>query len=268
MTTRSPRRRPHPAVHLVADVQLRARAGPLATRVHWPAPAGPAPLRPALLVLLPGGRSGTEGLDEADALCRALCRHAGVVVLTVSGRVGWKCFQTSALDDAVTATTWAADHAAELGADPGRLLVAGETLGGRLAAAVALHARDDGWPVITRQLLIRPDLGTGQHRTPPAGRDLLDLPADAPSLAGVAPATVVIAGGDGPGVDDGRRYAALLRHAGVDVDELRCDGPPHHRGRAEAGAGADQIARDVARSLRATLDAPPAGAGPHRDVPG
>ena len=266
MTDRSSRRRPHPAVHLVADVQLRARAGPLVARVHWPARAG-SPRRPALLVLLPGGHSGTEGLDDADALCVALCRHAGIVVLTVSGRAGWKCFQTSALEDAVTATTWAADHAAELGAVPGRLLVAGEALGGRLAAAVALHARDDGWPVITRQLLIRPDLGTGQHRTPPAGRDLLDLPADAPSLAGVAPATVVIAGGDGPGVDDGRRYAALLRQAGVDVDELGYDGLPHHGAWPLAGGGADQIARDVARSLRPTFDASPAEPGPHGDVP-
>jgi acetyl esterase len=266
MTARSPRFPPHPDVPLVADVQLRGRGGPVAARVHWPTRTG-SRRRPALLVLLPGGRSGAEGLDEADSVCRALCRHVSVVVLAVSGRVGWKCFQTSALEDAVTATGWAADHAAELGADRGRLLLAGDALGGRIAAAVALHARDDGWPAITRQLLIRPDLGGGQHRAAPAGRDLIDLPVDASSLEGVAPATVVITAGDGPGIDDGRRYAALLRHAGVDVDELRYDGLAHDGAWPLAVGRADQIARDVARSLRRTLDAPAAEPGQHGDVP-
>ncbi|HEX6425912.1 MAG TPA: alpha/beta hydrolase fold domain-containing protein [Acidimicrobiales bacterium] len=263
MTARSPRRPRHPEVHLVADVQLRGRAGPLAGRVHWPNRTG-SRRRPALLVFLPGGRSGAEGLDEADDLCRALCRHAGVVVLAVGGRAGWTCFQTAALEDAVHATGWAADHAAELGADPQRVHVAGEALGGRVAAAVALHARDDGWPAIARQLLIRPVLGASPNSPGLAGRDVLDLPADVSSLAGVAPATVVITVDDGPHVDDTRRYAARLRRAGVDVDELRYDGLPHHGAWPLAGTRAELIARDLARR---SLDVRAAGAGPHGEAP-
>ena len=87
---------------------------------------------------------------------------------------------------------WAADHAHQLGADPDRLVVAG----GGLAAAVALHARDEGWPPLSRQVLIGPDL-TGWPRW------------TADSLSGVAPATVVNAPG----------YAARLRAAGVEVEE-------------------------------------------------
>jgi acetyl esterase len=114
----------------------------------------------------------------------------------------------AALGDATTALEWAADHAAELDADPDRLLVAGEGLGAGLAAAVCLHARDQGWPVLAGQLLVFPAFALG-----PAS------PLLAPSLAGVAPATVVSAEDD-PAAEDGRRYASRLREAGVEVKEV------------------------------------------------
>ena len=88
---------------------------------------------------------------------------------------------------------WAADHAAELGADPARIVVAGHAAGARAAVGVALGACADGWPPIARQVLVAPRLGV--------------LHA---ALAGLPPATV-IGGGDGPA------YAARLRAAGVAV---------------------------------------------------
>jgi acetyl esterase/lipase len=157
------------AVHRVADVQLRGPAAPLWARAYWPAPAAPG-----LVVFF---------ASDGDALCRALCSQAGVVVLLVP---------VADLAEATTVTEWAADHAAELDADPERLLVAGEGAGADLAAAVAVHARDQGWPALASQVLISPRL------------------PDLPSLAGVAPAVVVA----------GRRYADRLRRAGFDVQEL------------------------------------------------
>ena len=103
--------------------------------------------------------------------------------------------QRAAFDVATIAVEWAADHAIHVGADADRLVVAG----GGLAAAVALHARDEGWPRLARQVLIGPE-GTG-------------WPPPAADLSGVAPATVV----DAPG------YAARLQAAGVPVEELRPD---------------------------------------------
>ncbi|HEX6418798.1 MAG TPA: alpha/beta hydrolase fold domain-containing protein [Acidimicrobiales bacterium] len=272
MTTHPPRTRPHPEVRLVADLALRGRARRLAARVHWPAPAG-GRARPPLLVLLAGGSSGPAALDEADPLCRAVCRFAGVVVLAVSGRTGWACFQTAALDDAATATGWAADHAAELGADPRRLVVAGEALGARLAAAVALRARDDGWPDIIRQVLIRPELRAGRDRPGSPWRDVVHLPADAASWAGVAPATVAVAAGDsdrggdggGEGEGDGGWYATLLRHAGVEVHELRAGGRPPG-GTVPPPDTAAALGRAVARALCRTLASRPGGPGPHGGV--
>ena len=122
----------------------------------------------------------------ADPLRRALAVRARCVVLAV---------HDPGAGPEVAA--WAADHAAELGADPGRLIVAGHGDGARLVVAIALAARDEGWPRLAHQVLAAPRLGS--------------LP-DAP--AGVAPATIVSAGDD-----DGPAYAARLRAAGVAVAE-------------------------------------------------
>ncbi|MGH2476335.1 MAG: alpha/beta hydrolase fold domain-containing protein, partial [Candidatus Limnocylindrales bacterium] len=110
---------------------------------------------PALLVLLPGLDS-----DDVDALCRGACADVGVVVLSPTSRPATDP-HGAALADALAAVHWAADHAAELGADPGRLLLAGTGVGGRLAAAVARQARDDGWPAVTHQVSI--EQGTAQR---------------------------------------------------------------------------------------------------------
>lgn len=217
-----------PTVRRVAGVQLRGRRGRLPARAYWPSHPRPGPA-PALLVLFTGVAE-PAGLDVVDRLCRGLCAGAGLQVLSVSDREP---------RDATAATHWAADHAADLGAEPGRLLVGGVGAGARAAAAVAREARDEGWPAVVRQVLVRPVL----RRAETAG----DLPGVEP-VPGLAPATVVtVDGADGPvgtRVDDGWQHAALLRHAGVPVDELRYGGPP----------AADRLVDDLVRALRRTID--------------
>jgi hypothetical protein len=156
-----------------ADLTLRGPRDFVRPRLSWPvdAPYG----RPIAVFLADPGSS----FEAADALCF----EAGFVVLAI---------RTPSVEVATVAVEWAADHAKQLGADPERLLVAG----GRLAATTALYARDQAWPVISRQVLIGPELSGWSPR--------------GVSLTGVAPATVVNA----------RGYAARLREAGVDVDEL------------------------------------------------
>ncbi len=176
----------------MAGLQLRGAVGMLQGRVCWPGPsvAGPA----LLLAFLTAADDGTW--------CQELTASAGLVVLSVTcGR------PHSDLDDAVAAAEWAAENTARLGANPRQLLVGGAGPGGTLAAAVALHAQADGWPALTRQVLIC----AGPVEPAP------------PSLAGVAPATVVTVEHDRAG-DEGH-YAAQLRRAGVAVDELRYAAP-------------------------------------------
>ena len=164
----------HDATHR-RDATLQLRGAP--SHVTWP-PATSRP--PALAVLL--------AADEraADPLRRALAVRARCVVLSV---------HDASAGPEVAA--WAADHAAELGADPARLIVAGHRDGGRLAVAVAVEARDEGWPRLAHQVLVAPRLGP--------------LPE---TLCGLAPATIFSAGDD-----DGAAYAARLRAAGVSVEQ-------------------------------------------------
>jgi acetyl esterase/lipase len=183
------------ATNRTAELQLRGRAGTLQGRVYWP---GSSLARPARLLVF-----WTRAGD--DTWCQQLSASAGLVVLAVTcGRP-----DPADLDDAVTAAEWAAENTARLGADPGELLVGGFGPGGALAAAVALHARAARWPAFSRQVLVCPS-------------PVEPMP---PSLAGVPPATAVTVEHD-PGGDEGR-YAALLRRAGVAVDELRYAAPDH-----------------------------------------
>jgi acetyl esterase len=156
---------PGPGVRRIAELQLRGPRGPLAARAYWPVPHELV-TAPALLVLLPGRDS--DDSDDVDGLCRGACADIGVVVLSPTSRAAAP--DGAALADALAAVHWAADHAAELGADPGRLLLAGTGVGGRLAAAVARQARDDGWPAVTHQVSI--EQGTAQRMRQALARSL------------------------------------------------------------------------------------------------
>jgi len=179
MGPRPTNRPPGPAVLRVADVQLRGPAGPIPARAYWPAASEPH-VAPALLVVFPGDGSAPGGLEGADALCRGVCSYVGVVVLAVTYRPATPSFDGAALEDATAAMLWAADHATQLGADPRQLMVGGTGIGGGLAAAVALQARDDGWPAIKRQILLPAalaGLGGDELRHGAASRPLRDLAA-------------------------------------------------------------------------------------------
>ncbi|MGX6447096.1 alpha/beta hydrolase [Patulibacter sp. S7RM1-6] len=229
-------------------------AGPLEARLYRPGgvrnPAltwQPSGDRPPLLLLLHGGGFVLGDLDSHDALCRMLCRTAGVLVLSVAYRLAPEHPWPAAPDDAEAAWRWAVAHAEALGADPERLAVGGDSAGGNLAAIVAQSAARDGIRAPDLQLLLYPvtdmtrtyrsaDLyGHGfylerasmdwcEHHYigvpgTPGAADRADVrisPAAAPDLSGLAPALVVTAGFD-PLRDEGEAYAAALRAAGVPV---------------------------------------------------
>ena len=121
--------------HRIADLQLRGSTSPLPVRVYWPGQVAPQPV-PLLVFCVVG--AGAEA--QAEATCRSLSQDPGVVVLAVSCLTGPR--------DGMAVLGWAAEHAAELGGDPGRLLVAGEGAGSSVAAAVASQARAAEWPAV------------------------------------------------------------------------------------------------------------------------
>jgi acetyl esterase len=119
--------------HRIADLQLRGNTSPLPVRVYWPARAEPVPV---LVFYIVGAGAGWQ----TEATCQGLSEDPGLLVLAVSCPAG--------AQDGTTVLEWAAEHAAELGADSGRLLVAGQGAGGAVAAAVASQARAAGWPAV------------------------------------------------------------------------------------------------------------------------
>lgn len=230
-------------VFAVRDLVIDGQ-GPLRLRHYAPEPSAvPSPL----LLFLHGGGFVLGDLDTHDPVCRLLCRHAGVHVLSVDYRLAPEAPYPAALEDARAAFAWARANASELGADATRIAVGGDSAGGNLAAALSHRLRVDEvrpalqlllYPAIDRSvvrpslelfeegfLLTRADIEWFQEQYLGAACDLDDpghAPLKAPSLAGLPPALVVTAGFD-PLRDEGEAYAAALREAGTPTVLRRFD---------------------------------------------
>ena len=231
-----------------------------------------------LLVFFHGGGWVYGDLDSHDAPCRFLAERAGVRVLSVDYRLAPEHPFPAAYDDCLAAYRWVVDHAEQLGADPDRLAVGGDSAGGCLAATTALAAAEDGLPLAS-QLLVYPgtdmrggaesrsmfgegfylttgfiDLARG-HYVP--DRSTHDDPRVSPLVAkvpdGLAPAYVVTAGYD-PLRDEGEAYARKLAEAGVEV-ELRRFPDQIHGFLNLVGVGRTSRAAmaEIAAKLHATL---------------
>ncbi|WP_328401736.1 alpha/beta hydrolase [Nocardia sp. NBC_00403] len=134
-----------PTVCRAAEVRLRRTIGSRSTRIYWPSPTGPP--RPLLALFDIGAPSDTA---DFDVHCRNICSASDFIVLSVRYAPASRSFRSDIVPDALSVLQWAADHAAELNADPARLLVGGEHAGGPLAAAVGELAHEQGWPPILR----------------------------------------------------------------------------------------------------------------------
>ncbi|MDP6345558.1 MAG: alpha/beta hydrolase, partial [Alphaproteobacteria bacterium] len=142
----------------VGDVDDRAIPGPggdIPVRIYRPA-GGDGPL--GALVYFHGGGHVIGSLFTHDAASRALCRQAGILVMSVDYRMGPEHRFPAAVEDAYAATAWLSANAGEMGVDAGRIAVGGDSAGGNLSLVVSLLARDGGGPAIAFQLLIYPVL--------------------------------------------------------------------------------------------------------------
>ncbi len=232
--------------------------------------------RPPLLLYCHGGGWVVGGLDSHDSVVAELAEGAGCAAVAVDYRLAPEHRWPAQLDDAWTALTWLVREADALGLDAGRLIVAGDSAGGQLAAALALRARDAGGPALAGQVLIYPALGlevAEPDRTPaPDGpgltraemtayrlalrgeappRDALADPLLADELAGLPPAVVVAAEFD-PLRDDATAYAERLAAAGVAVEQRCFEGLIHGclRARHMSPQAAELFAMAVAGTRR------------------
>jgi acetyl esterase/lipase len=116
--------------------------------------AGPAP---CIYWLHGGGMVLGDRFANLDIPLEWLERF-GAVVVTLDYRLAPEAGGTSLVEDCYAGLAWIAAHAAELGIDPQRIVAAGASAGGGLAAGMALLARDRGGPALAAQVLICPML--------------------------------------------------------------------------------------------------------------
>src|SRR5712692_5843579 len=226
-------------VDQVISTEVPDAAGAIAVRIYVPA-ARPAELKLPGLVFFHGGGWVRGSLNSHDILCRSLANGGGCIVVSVDYRMAPEHTFPAAIEDSLAATRWVAEHAEQIGIDPARLAVGGDSAGGNLAAAVALVLRDEGGPALVHQLLIYPvtdynldtrsylDNAEGYNLTRGAMRfywrlylrdesdadDQRASPMRARHFANLPPAFVITAEFD-PLRDEGRAYAERLREGGA-----------------------------------------------------
>jgi acetyl esterase len=230
----------------VVDLMIPGPAGPLRVRVYRPLSTEILPV----VIWFHGGGWVVGTLDSHDPVCRALANRTPCVVVAVDYRLAPEAPFPAAVEDSWAATRWVAEEALKLGGDATRIVVAGDSAGGNLAAAVALRARDSGLE-LALQVLVYPvtdfDLESESYRRLATGLNLTRAkmewywqqylggadgshpeasPLRAPDLTGVAPALVQTAEHD-PLLSEGEAFAARLADAGVPVTLTRYDGMIH-----------------------------------------
>lgn len=236
-----------PDMRAVHDVTIDGPGGDLALRVY--VPHHDAPGLP-IVVFAHGGGFVFCDLDSHDEFCRSVGAAIGAVVVAVDYRRAPEAPAPAAHDDVYAALEWTAKHAADFDADANRIVLAGDSAGGNLAATVALAARDRGGPAVTAQVLLYPVIdddfetesyrlyGTGYYNTASAMKwywqqyaphgtdDVRVVPTRADTLAGLPPAVVVTAELDPP-CSAGDAYAQRLVSSGVPVRHRRFTGLFH-----------------------------------------
>ena len=212
----------------------------IAARAYAPVAVGGEP-RPAL-IFFHGGGFVVGSLDTHDGLCRLICAEGNLRVIDIDYRLAPEHTFPAALDDAFAATQWIVANATQLGIDPGRIAVGGDSAGGLLAAVVTQLARDKGGLKLAFQLLMFPNTQMGgetsslneyavgyflerhtiewfnsQYAPSEADRaSPLVSPLRAKDFSHLPPAYVLLGGYD-PLHDEGLAYAEKLRGAGVAV---------------------------------------------------
>jgi acetyl esterase len=223
--------------------------GEVPVRIYHPHTRHPLPV----LVFFHGGGFVLGSLDSHDSLVRMLALGADCIVVSVDYRLAPEHRFPAAVEDCFGSLRWVRDHAAELGAIPGKIIVGGDSAGGNLATVAALRARDEGGPALAGQLLIYP---VTQLRGPLSGSMIrnaegyflraIDMawfeemylgassaprhphasPLSAPDLRRLPPALVLTAEFD-PLLDQGVAYARRLAESGVECAHSHYVGAIH-----------------------------------------
>ncbi len=236
----------------ITDVLLPGPGGDLQVRVYLPAGTGTDSRLPGFLWIHGGGWT-VGSFEENELASRAVCNGAQVAVVAINYRLAPEHPFPAARDDCYAALDWLSRHGDEIGVDPQRLAVGGESAGGNLATVISMMARDRGGPSIAAQVSIcpvygHPSDGFDSYRLFAEGygmtagvmgfffeqyvqgdvdtEDPYLLPLRSSDLAGLPPALVLTAEFDVLR-DEGEELARRLQAAGVPTELTRYAGQIH-----------------------------------------
>jgi acetyl esterase/lipase len=266
---------PPPAVAEVRDLAVE---GVPPMRLYDPAPGQVG----GAVLYLHGGGWTAGSLETHDVLCRSLALHSGCKLVAVDYRQPPEHPRPAAVEDGLGALAWLARQATELGVDPRRIGVAGDSAGAHVAAELALRARDQAgsdWtqpdraqsdpaaPRLALQLLICPILDPSGalpsrqefrdgHFIDPdvfardrqgyfGGEDQVASLLARPDLQGLPPTRIHAAEFD-PFRDEALAYAQKLEGAGVEAQASLHAGMIHY---FYAVAGALPAARPIVEAI-------------------
>jgi acetyl esterase len=266
------------------DLEVPTPEGPMPARLYTPRSLATPTSRYEASPLLDGGGMIYGDLESHDAVCRLLAERADVRVLALDYRLAPEHRYPAAVDDCWAGYQWAVEHAEELGADPARIAVGGDSAGGMLSAIIAVKAAQAGVPCAF-QLLVYPatdfyeksesrrafnegyyltaefmDLAENSYLRPTDDRrdPLISVLYTEKVPEDLAPALIVTAGFD-PLRDEGEAYARMLAGAGITVEMKRYCGFIHGFFNV-VGVGRNNRAAvaEIAAKLKAALH-PPGG---------
>lgn len=216
-------------------------------------PAGNKDVLPAVMYFHGGGWVVGDFSTHERTAREIACGAQAAVVFPEYSRAPEARFPV-ANEEAWAATKWVAENGRAFQIDPARIVVAGDSAGGNMAAMVSIMAKERGGPKLRGQILInpstggRPDLPSkrlfGQdyyltqntsnwfwsHYVGDASKEVqlsaCPMQADHEQLTGLPPALVLTAECD-PLRDEGEAYARKLMEAGIRVGATRCLGALH-----------------------------------------
>ncbi len=238
---------PCPALAKKSDFTVGGGAGDLAARLYCDT-AEPAGL--PILIYFHGGGWVQGDLETHDGIAGKLAKWSSCIVIAVDYRLAPEDPFPAAIEDGLAAYRWVREHATELGGDPARVGVSGDSAGATLSAVICQQTAPEGRPAL--QALIYPasdarmdtpsireledayiiplDRMLWYRETYLAGfEDLEDLrlsPLLAPDLS-AQPKTYVVTAGFDPLRDEGEAYAEALKTAGNDVTQREFPGQIH-----------------------------------------
>ncbi|CCG02968.1 alpha/beta hydrolase fold domain-containing protein [Blastococcus saxobsidens] len=247
-------------------------------RVYKPAGTWPGAL-PIIMWIHGGGWVLFDIDDHYDASCRGLCNKTGAIVVSPDYRRAPEAVFPASHDDVLTAWTWVRENAAQIGGDPARMAIGGESVGGNMAPATALTLAVNAQPLPLAQVCVYP-LTTGEQfgesmedaadarplnrallswmamhafeGKPEAAKDpriaLLDW---TPEQLAAMPPTLVITDERDPLRSQGEEFARKLEAAGVPTASTRYDGVSHEFfGAAAVLDKAEQAQQEAAQHFR------------------